>query len=233
MENVSLHSSAAAATGLLLVGLTAAILHTTAGAAIEAPPLEQMDQIEASIAFKKPQQVQKHFSAPDVVKPEGVSHDENKKTEPKPEDKKDPPKNAKVDDKDPFKNFKHDNDDNEAGKPTQDVGSFDGKDYGNAAETKGDPFYQGLLRDMDWEYPSILKGTETEPVGCLHVTADGKIADVEIHVPSGDAQLDDSVERALKKVKKARDDKPEPVPTYLLKAATTKWVCFKFNLQQK
>ncbi|HEY4239868.1 MAG TPA: TonB C-terminal domain-containing protein [Kofleriaceae bacterium] len=234
MDDVPLHTAATTGTGVLVAGLVLLISRSGSGMTAAPPPLEKMDEIEASIAYKKPnqpKQPQKKLSAPEIVKPEGISHDENKKVEPK---KDDPPKkDAKVDDKDPFKNFKHDNDDNEAGKPTQDIGAFDGQDYGTAAETKGDPFYQGLLKDMEWEYPAILKGTETEPVGCLHITADGKIAEVEIHLKSGDDSLDDSVERALKKVKAAREDHPQPVPTYLLKAATTKWVCFKFQLQQK
>ncbi len=69
-------------------------------------------------------------------------------------------------------------------------------------------------------------------VGCLHITADGKIADTKLD-KSRDDQLDQSVELALKKVETKRNNNPEPVPTDIVKLATTRWICFKFNPQSR
>ena len=38
-------------------------------------------------------------------------------------------------------------------------------------------------------------------------------------------------ENALKELKKKRNENPEEVPTHLLRALTTKFVCFKFTAQ--
>ena len=203
----------------------------------QGPVIQDMEAIEASIAVrKKPaKQPQKKIEAPPPeVKPVGVSHDENKIPDKKP----DPPKPDKKPDK-PDKPFKvpdrtHFDEDTPTGKPTEEVGQFNDNDRGFADETKGDPFFQRVARDINeaWEFPKILDA-KGAAVGCLHITAEGKIAKTKLDQRSGDDSLDDSVERALKKVEKVRNANPEAVPTHLLRQATTRWTCFKFNPQQR
>jgi hypothetical protein len=211
-----------------------------------------MEAIEASIAYKKApakQPQKKTQQAPPEDKPDGVSRDETKPVEDKscktnadcPDGKVcdagqcKPEKVAKVDKTDPLAKFRRniDEDTPVSDKPTTDVGDFNDNERGFADETKGDPFFQRVARDVNesWEYPKILEAKHAA-VGCIHILADGKVAKWKIDQKSGDDSLDDSAERALKKVEKIRNDKPEPVPTHLLKAATTRWICFKFNPQR-
>lgn len=81
-----------------------------------------------------------------------------------------------------------------------------------------------------WEIPSIVK-VNGAAVGCFHIEADGKIPAIKFDTPSGDETLDDSVQRAMKATQKARNDKPQPVPTEQL-GVIRKWVCFRFNPNQ-
>jgi hypothetical protein len=203
------------------------------GSCVKVEPLDDMEAIEASIAYKKApaKQPQKKTRQPDpIVKPDGVSHDETKIPEvKKPEDK---PKNN---DKDPLAKVPDRKEkDDPVGKPTTDVGDFNDNARGFAETTSGDPFFQGLAADFreNWEFPKILSA-KGSAAGCLHITADGKIAKTKLDPKSGDEALDDSIERALKKIEKLRNDKPEPVPTHLLKQATTRWICFKSNPQEQ
>jgi hypothetical protein len=216
------------------------------------PLLEDMEAIEASLAVKKtPQkQPQKKIEekAPEV-KPDGVSHDETKKVEDKKTCKKDsdctsneickkgvcdkPEKVAKKDEPtDPLGKFRRDPD-ADTGKPTTDVGAFNDNDRGWAEETKGAPFFQGVARDFveNFEYPKILQGESS--VGCIHLLADGTIQKYKVDPKSGVDTLDDAVERALKKMKQLRDQKPEPPPIELLKQATTRWICFNTGKLQR
>ena len=197
------------------------------------PALEDMESIEASIAYKKApaKQPQKKTRAPDpVAKPLGVQHDPDKKPDPK---KPDDPK--KGDDPDPLAKVPDRKEhDDPIGKPVTDTGEFNDNDRGFADKTSGDPFFQGLAADFheNWEFPKILSAKGTA-AGCLHITPDGKIAKTKIDPKSGDDALDDSIERALKKIEKLRNDKPVPVPQDLVKKATTRWICFKSNPQEQ
>src|SRR5262245_16732065 len=122
----------AAASAILFVG----IVWFVDKAEAEPPILAERQVIEATIAYKKTaqKQPQKERDQPDVVKPVGVSHDENKKVEPKKEEKK---KDAKVDPKDPFKGIRRP--DEEAGKPTtKPDGDFNGSERGFAPTSKGE-----------------------------------------------------------------------------------------------
>jgi len=233
-DNRSLHTWAA--TGLALVvtlmsgGLYAQRTFKGDGAA-RGPALEDLEVIEASIAYKKaePQkQPQKKKRAAEETKVEGVSRDENKKPV---EEKKDEPK-SKIDD-DPLAKFRRDNQDEEldVGKPVDDPGVFDpDAPEGWAEETKGDPYFRTLIKQLrdGWEYPELL-GAEGVPVGCMRLERDGRVSDTLFKQKSGNAELDDSVERALKTLEKTRADSPPPVPDHLLKH-TTRWICFKFEV---
>lgn len=233
-RNVIQHVAALAVEVALIGGVIAASIVWTAPSAEAAkPPLEEKQAIEASLAVKKTKvtQPQKHFRDPvPVVKPEGVSHDENKKPEPK-KDKKDEPKKPddKVDPKDLSKKFHHPNDDDDpAGKPITTIGDFNGSERGFATETKGDPYFQQLIADMGYNPPEIAKDEGT-PVGCIHITPDGKIPDTKFfESTSGDYQT--AAEAAIAQLKKTRNADPKPVPDNLLQA-TTKWLCFKFTVK--
>lgn len=220
----------AIAISLALV-LPTALGHTgSVGPAV--PELAEMPAIEASIAYKKKdaKQPQKQFRAPDpLVKPVGVSHDENKVVTPKP-DEKDPKPNPVVDPKHPFvpPDRKAVDDDTPVGDPTQAVGAFDGDEFGVGDVTKGDPYFARLSRDLAWQPPELAKGTG-EPVGCIQLTADGKIPQTKFKVDTDD-DLGSLAQTALKGLQTKRNADPEPVPTHLLRDLTTKWICFKFTV---
>ena len=217
-------------TTVLTVALFVPVLYLTSAADANDIKLDKMESIEASIAYRKtPQkQPQKKVRLPDpVVKPEGISHDETKKPlEKKPDDKKP----AKPDDpKDPFAKFHHNNDDDSPpGKPTTAPGDFNGNEKGYAEDTKGDPYWGRLRGDMQYSPPEISKG-DSAPVGCIHLTPEGKIVDTKFDTGAED-DLRTAAEAAIRQLVKARNDHPEPVPTHLL-SATTKWLCFKFTVK--
>jgi outer membrane biosynthesis protein TonB len=230
-NNGQMHGLALVGTVALSGALFGGTLYLTEAAEAAHPPeLKEMITIEASLARKsvKKKQPQKELKAPEPeVKPEGVSRDENKKP-PKPEDKK--PK--KPDDKPvDIHKFHHASDDDPqpGAAPVTDIGQFDGSEKGFAPVNAGNPYWQHLAADnhQAWQIPTISKVNGT-PVGCFHIEPDGKIAGVKFDAPSGDPILDDSVLRALKTVQKARNDKPQPVPTEQL-GVIKRWVCFRFD----
>lgn len=246
-HNGRLHATSATMVGLVLmlvalggwytrlVKLPTCAPPTTLGGSpyLKCHDLDNLEAIDASLAYKKPEtkQPQKQRSAPPPeVKPEGVSHDENKVPDVV---KKDEPVTKPTETVEDIlnKHRNHDDDDDEIGKPTHDVGQFDGSEFGFADETKGDPYMIDLVKDLAWEYPKLLDASGT-PVGCIHIQPDGKIVDTTMKAQSGNSTLDDAAERTLKSLKKLRDDNPQPVPQKLLdKGITEKWICFKFNAQ--
>lgn len=214
--------------------------HVFAGGEAEAksdrPALEDMEAIEASIAVRKkpaklPQKKMQE-AAPKEEKVDKVNRDADRLPDP-PKDK--PPNDPKIDPNDPLKNVKRRDleDDTPAGPQTEETGAFNDNERGFADETKGHPFFQKVARDINdaWEFPKILSATNAA-VGCLHITADGKIAKTKLE-KSGDSQLDQSVEEALKKVETKRNASPEAVPSDILKPATSRWTCFKFSPQSR
>lgn len=220
-------------TALLTAALFAPVLFFTEAAEAHKPEFGEMEAIEASVAYKKvPQkQPQKQLKEKQPVeKPEGVSHDEQKKP---PEKKDEPKKPAKKDDTDPLAKFHHptDDDDSQSGKPTTAPGDFNGESFGWASVTTGHPFWRKLVTDFrqGWEIPSISAAdAKVLPAGCFHITPDGKIQDTKFKEKSGNDVLDDSVQRGLDALKKLRNENPIPVPNELL-AATNQWICFRFN----
>jgi len=218
-------------TAMLTAALFVPVLYFTKQAEAQGGELKEMETIEASLAYRKtPQkQPQKRLKSADPIeKPEGVSRDENKKPiEKKPDDDKKPPKKN---DTDPLAKFKHPTDDDDAptGKPVTNIGDFNGSEKGFAEDTRGDPWMQQLRADMNYNPPEIAKGNGV-PVGCIHVTPDGKISDTKFFVRTDD-DLQTAAEAAIDGLKKSRNDKPVEVPTHLL-PITTKWLCFKFNVK--
>jgi hypothetical protein len=112
---------------------------------------------------------------------------------------------------------------------TPTVGAFDGSEYGIGDVTKGDPYFQRLVADLQYQAPELARGT-SEPVGCIQLAADGKIPQTKFK-ERGDDDLATLAESALKGLQRKRNDKPEEVPTHLLGKLTTKWVCFKFAIR--
>jgi hypothetical protein len=228
------HLAAGFGTLLIAAALTGVSVFGFGHAEAAGPNLAEMEAIEASLAYKKTtksKQPQKQFRAPvPEEKPEGVSRDADKPVEP---DKPDEPKPKPDEDFEKlYDKFKRDEDEElPVGKPDEEVGAFDGSEFGFAEENKGDPYFQKLLADLvgGWSYPEILAGAGV-PVGCVRLAADGKVVETNFKEKSGDEALDDSVERALATLQKQRNQAPVPVPTHLLRAATTRWTCFRFKL---
>lgn len=233
MKDGELQIVAAIGTLVLSCALIAPITYFTEATAATGPDLDNMESIEASLAYKKPnapKQPQKHKRAPDpVVKPDGVSHDENKKVDDKKQDKKDADnKPSKI--THPLAKFHRSEDpDDEVGKPNETVGAFDGSEFGIGDVTKGDPYFQRLVVDLAWQSPELAKGSGQPPIGCIHLTADGKIPETKFKEKHDD-DVATLAEGALRALQKKRNDHPEEVPTHLLKQLTTRWVCFKFKL---
>ena len=213
--------------GIITAALFAPVV-LFAKSAPKKPAEDNLVAIEASIAYSKtPQkQPQKKFKQPDTVKPEGVSHDENKK--PDEQKKKEPDKKPDLSD---ITKFKHGGDDDDpVGKPTTDPGKFNGDENGYAEETKGDPWLGKLGGELHKHFtpPEISKGNGT-PVGCIHLTPEGKIVDSKWITNTGD-EIQNAAEIALTAMISDRNKSPDPVPTHLL-SITTKWLCFKFTVQ--
>ena len=198
--------------------------------------LDDMEAIEASIAYKKSpaKQPQKKTRQPDeAVKAPGVSRDENKKpTDKKPEDKK-PTKDEKPA-KTPPDRRPTDEDLPVNDKPVTDVGEFNDSSRGFADVTAGDPFYRELAADFNeiWQWPEIIK-TQATAAACLHILVDGKIEKTKVDPKSGEPQLDESLAAGLKQLQTKRNANPTPVPTHLIKQATTRWICFKAKTPQQ
>ena len=223
-------------------GLGTALVTAVAGVAVwwadskaddekpKADPFADMEVIDAALVEKAPAQVvqpQKKFRTPDPVKPEGVSHDENAKPVDKPKD--DPKDDIDIDKV--LNRNRDDDDDLDVGPTTQPVvGAFDGDEQGWGDETRGDPYLGALKSDLlrSWEYPEILSEVGT-PVGCIHLEPDGTIPEFALREQSGNAELDDSVERALKELQKKREKDPKPVPAHLV-PKTRKWICYRMKV---
>lgn len=236
MRDRDMHLVAAIGAVVATALMVAAPLVYAAGApAPVGPNLAELEAIEASLAYKAatpPKQPQKKFRQPEVAKPEGVSRDETKPTTAKPEEPK--PKNADLESEYERLRRMRASEDDPIGKPSEtEVGAFDGSQFGFAEESRGDPYFQDLVRDVleRWELPEIVQDSGLL-VGCVQLSADGKIKDTLFKEKSAHSELNDSVERALAAVKKLRSESPQPVPNHLLKAAITKWVCFKFRARK-
>lgn len=235
MKNGEMHTVASLGAILLSAAIIVPTAYFTNARADTTPPLMEMESIEASLAYKKPnapKQPQKVKQAPNPeVKPEGVSRDETKKVEDK---KPAPPKDEKPSKvTDPLAQFhRPQDDDTDTGSPTESIGAFDGSQFGIGDVTKGDPYFQRLVVDLAWAAPELARSGAEAPIGCIQLTADGKIPEIKFKV-RGDGDITTLAESALSDLKKKRNKDPEEVPTHLLRALTTKWVCFKFTAKSE
>ncbi len=232
MNNGEMHTVATLGAILFSAAVVAPAMYFADASADTTPPLMQMESIEASLAYKKPnapKQPQKVKQAPNPeVKPDGVSRDETKKVD----DKKPEPKDEKPSKVvDPLAKFhRPQDDDTDTGTPTESIGAFDGSQFGIGDVTKGDPYFQRLVVDLAWASPELAKAGATSPVGCIQLTAEGKIPKTTFK-EKGDDDIATLAEAALKELKQKRNEKPEEVPTHLLKQLTTRWICFKFTVK--
>lgn len=196
-------------------------------------PFKDMEEIDASLAEKAPDTVvqpQKQFRQPDEVKPIQVSRDANAKPVTKPDEP--PPKDPQIDIDKVLNAHRDDDEDLEVGNPTTQpvIGRFDGSEDGFGDETKGDPYLGALKSDLlrAWEYPEILSDVGT-PIGCIHLEPDGTIPETVLREKSGNDELDDSVERAMRELQKKREADPKPVPAHLI-PKTRKWICYRMRV---
>lgn len=106
-------------------------------------------------------------------------------------------------------------------------GSADGSEWGTERDAKGDP-YAGELKGRIysvWKVPTLETGSG-EAHGCVKLDKDGKVVDRHMKKKSGNANLDRSVELALKQA----PDMEDPVPDHLIDLVTVKGICFRFTL---
>ena len=232
LKDTEMHVFSIGGAALVTAALFVPVLWFTDASDAKPSLLDNRQVLEATIAYKKSptKQPQKVHDTPEVVKPVGVSHDEQKKVEPpKKDDKKKDPQ-PKIDPKDPFKGLRRP--DEEAGKPTtQPEGDFNGSEKGFAPTSTGDPFFGRLRADMNFTFPEIAKAASI-PIGCIHLQPDGRIKAFTFDPPigkKGDDDLQTAAEAALSELKKARNSNPEAVPSHLLEI-TKQWLCFKFSV---
>jgi hypothetical protein len=193
----------------------------------KADPYADMEVIDAALAEKAPEEIVqpvKPTKPPDVVKPVGVSRDADARPVTKPDDE-----GKQVDINDVL-NRNRDTSDDEGPATMPVVGKFDGSEDGWGDETRGDPWMGALKSELlrGWEYPEILSDVGT-PIGCIHLEPDGTIPETVLREKSGNEELDDSVERALRELKKKRDAEPKPVPVHLI-PKTRKWICYRMKV---
>lgn len=185
----------------------------------ERDPYENYTVIDAALAEKaaapETKQPQKETRAPrPEEKPVGVSRDENAKPVTEPEKPKPPDKP----DIESILEKNRDKDEDEdlpvSPKARIETGRIDGVEVGFGDKTYGNP-YLGALKSgvlKLWEFPEILDDVGT-PIGCIELDADGKVKSIKVAKPSGNAELDDSVERALTEFMKKNNEDPKPLPT--------------------
>jgi hypothetical protein len=198
---------------------------------------EQAETIEASLAFKKvsprdkqPQKQKKEKYAPvdDTIK---LSNDPNAIPADKPEEPKIKPRDDEID---PLSVLKKNRaqDENLSSTGVDELprdGAEDGSQWGTERDARGEP-YVGELKGRiysAWRVPALETGTG-KMVGCVRLDKAGKITDRELKERSKNANLNRSVEEALREAP-AMDD---PVPDHLVNLLTVKGICFNFKLDE-
>jgi hypothetical protein len=204
------------------------------GGDAEASGFEEAETIEAALAFKKvapkdrqPQKQKKEKYAP--VDAPRVSNDPSAI----PDDKKPDPKIApRPDEIDPA-SILHKNrvqDENLSSTGADELpreGADDGSEWGTERDAKGDPYVGELVGRVKsgWTVPALETGSGLAK-GCVRLDGDGKIKARELAKRSSNANLDRSVEEALR----TAPDMEAPVPDHLLELLTVKGLCINFNL---
>jgi hypothetical protein len=191
--------------------------------------------IEAALAFKAveppsklPQKQKKETFKPPPE--EGISRDADKKPEPKPEDKKMRPDPDEIDINATLDKFRRQDPDLSSTGVTElpREGAVDGSEWGTEREARGDPYVgelRGRIYDV-WRVPTLETGSGTV-VGCVRLDESGKIVDREVTKRSRNANLNRSVDVALKE----STDMDKPVPAHLKNLLTQRGICFNFRLE--
>lgn len=192
--------------------------------------------IEAALAFKavEPQSKLPQKQKKETFKPppdQGVSRDADKKPEPKPEEKKPlRPNPDEIDINATLEKFRQQDPDLSSTGVTElpREGAVDGSEWGTEREARGDP-YVGELRGRihaEWRMPTLETGSGTV-LGCVRLDDSGKIVDREVTKRSRNANLNRSVDLALKE----SSDMDKPVPAHLKNLLTQRGICFNFRLE--
>ena len=242
MASANLKVGGLVVTILLHAGLVAvALMHMGGDSAADSSDSRFDDAvtIEASLAFKEvkpktrqPQKQKKETFRPpeeqkidtdDVVQPEEPVEKPKHKVKPKPEE---------IDiTKTLAKNRAQDDDLSSTGvEEVPKEGSADGSKWGTETDAKGHPYAAELKGRIysAWTVPTLETGSG-EAQGCVKLDEDGKIVDRHVKKKSGNANLDRSVELALKQA----PDMDEPVPDELRSLITEKGICFRFTIEQE
>jgi outer membrane biosynthesis protein TonB len=109
-------------------------------------------------------------------------------------------------------------------------GSADGSKWGTETDARGHPYaaeLKGRIYSV-WSVPALETGGG-ETHGCVKLDIFGKIVDRHVKKKSGNANLDRSVELALKQA----PDMEEPVPDDLRVLITVKGICFRFTIDEE
>jgi hypothetical protein len=227
----------AAFVAALTIGIAARAKLLDPGAPADDKAIDMdLTAVEVSVARpqKKITQPQKQHRDPvHKQQAQGLAHDDKK---PPPDQKKKPddkPKQTPDDDKD-GPTAKITDDTAPAGKITEEQGSFNPNKFGIDDVDKGDEYLKGVkegLIEAGGTFPTILEATG-QPLACVHIDQDGKVIDTLFKQKSGDGDVDNWVERALKEYEKAANKDPKPVPENSRKY-TYGWICFHFNLAKQ
>jgi hypothetical protein len=194
---------------------------------------EEAQTIEASLAFKKvspkdrqPQKQRKQKFAP--VDPIKLSTDPSQT----PEDRKEQPLPPREDEIDPAETLNKNRAQDETLSSTgaEELprdGADDGSEWGTERDARGEP-YVGELKGRihsAWKVPALETGAG-KAVGCVRLDRAGTIKDRELKERSKNANLDRSVEEALREAPAME----APVPDHLVDLLTVKGICFNFKL---
>jgi hypothetical protein len=210
------------------------VVYGLGGGKSDGPQLSDMTVIEASLAYKKnteSKQPQKERAPKPVTeKPTGVSHEDQRAPVERPDAGV-----PKTNYEDLAKQFQeqHRDEDEDEGETQKAGGDFNGSEHGFADVSKGDPWVQELTAELydAWKLPSLEKGTG-DAQGCVHLDASGRILDTQVLKKTENANIDRSVQLALRDLQKAREDGQKPVPSHLV-SLTTKWTCFVFPVPKE
>ena len=102
-----------------------------------------------------------------------------------------------------------------------------GLDPEDPADAKGDPYVgelHGRIKTA-WKVPS-LETRGGVALGCVRLAADGSIDERKLWKPSGNQNLNRSVDQALRDA----SDMDKPVPSHLTNLLIVQGICFRFKL---
>jgi hypothetical protein len=204
------------------------------GAGAEASTFEEAEVIEAALAFKavkpkdkQPQKQKKQTFAP--VDAPKISNDATQIPDEKPPEPKIAPTPEEIDPASVLKkNRVQDEDLSSTGvEELPREGADDGSEWGTERDAKGDPYVGELVGRIKtgWEVPALETGSG-KAVGCVRLDKGGRIVFTDIKERSKNANLDRSVEEALR----AAPAMEAPVPDHLIRLLTEKGLCINFTL---